>query len=175
MEKPKKLVTGPRILIALVVLAATVVILARLLTTTKTTIRITKGRPGVSTIWNVEIESGFSATTRVTLQPGVAVSGEVWRRMGGKIKSFREIACDGTETSVRVFKYQTQAGGDKPNDVYLTGEVSSPIKWDFDECLPTAQECTFPDRYFDPTYYEDPAKACPDDPNAIGGWRIVLY
>ncbi len=173
MEKPRKLVTGPRILTALVVLAAAVVILLYQRATTKTTIRITKGRLDYPVQWEADVTTSLLATTRhYEFVAGEAVPAEIWRRMLGTVESFREIRCNEKAVSVMVLRYETKVPKEDPKQIQVRWDSDSTINWGFDHC-PAGQACKFPDHYFDPRYSKDGKDLC-DDPTDVKCWEIKL-
>jgi hypothetical protein len=134
----------------------------------RTTIRITKGRPGVSTSWNVE--SSGTTTALSALNP---VPPTLWQKMNGTIASFRHTRCDGSEEPVMELRYRTQSAAGGISEVHTSGTVGSSIRWDFSECGVATMPCTFPGRYFDPTYYPAGESPC-TNPSAQESWAIVL-
>lgn len=166
-----------RILIALLVLSAIVAAIVYLTRGPKTTIRITKGRPGVSTLWEAwrgaeENKQAFSAT-----EP---IKPEIWRGMKAKIESFRYSGCNGESEPVMEVRYDTKSGDKPPADVDLTaivrdGEQGSGLylRWDLPGCSDQTATCTLPAYLFDPTYYGPDEKPC-DDPSAMEKWTITL-
>jgi hypothetical protein len=167
--------TVVRILIALLVLAGIVALIVYLTRGPKTTIRITKGRPGVSTIW----EAGRGGDLE-RLNATTPIRPEVWRGMKSKIESFRYTGCDGKSKPVMELRYETQAGDGASVDVDLTavdrdGEQGNGLylNWNYPGCSDEAVECTLPAYLFDPTHYANGEEGCKDQ-NAKEVWTITL-
>ncbi len=164
-----------RILIALLALAAIVAALIFLTRGPKTTIRITKGRPGVSTVWTAE-SGGFTEPLNAT-EP---IRQEIWRGMKARIESFRYSGCDGKSEPVMELRYDTNSGDGPPADVDLTAIVRDGeqgnglyLLWALPGCSDQAVTCTLPAYFFDPTYYGPDEKPC-EDPGAKEEWTITL-
>ena len=70
-------------------------------------------------------------------------------------------------------RYRTKVEGQPDAEVYTSGTVGSSPKWDFPGCELTNAACTFPARYFDPTYYPKGSEPC-SDPGSSESWTIEL-
>ena len=136
----------------------------------KTTIRISKGRPGMMSQWEVSIEAK-TGTAAEQYGYGAVIPLEVWKRMNGKITSFTEFGCEGKPAAVEELQYQTLNANQQVQSVGIGKRVDGKPAWDFTDCATMNSDCTLPPRYFDPVA-EDKSTCDKDQPERV--WVIEL-
>jgi len=139
---------------------------------TKTTIRITKGRPGTTSQWEVTVEIG-ATTSAEEFKEGGPIPADIWRRMTGTITKFTKAECDGSTAPVTELRYTTKDEAGKISTGWLEGKADQKPVWDFTSCSDPNKDCTLPARYFQGVVYEEGETECPKpDQNVV--WVMEL-
>lgn len=140
----------------------------------RTTIRITKGRPGQPSlwaVWNVSPALTQSDAESLGVGVGVVIPAKLWARMNGTVVSFREFGCDGVPRDPSMPLYRAKDGSGAILKVTLTGKAGERPDWSPIDCPDLDKPCTLPAYYFGGVVEDE--NTCP-----AGGpelrWEMVL-
>lgn len=133
---------------------------------TKTTIRIVKGRVDYPSLWTATTGGTVAS---VTLGGGQPIPPDLWARMNGTVESFTEYGCDGTATELiqPLYTVLNEKGG--PEGVKVVGDVGQKPDWGSVYCDATG--CFLPAYYFNKVV-KDP-RTCPES-GKERQWVMVL-
>ncbi len=133
----------------------------------KTTIRITKGKLGGTSLWNVTVQQ--EQVTSLRLQKGEPIPIDIWNRMNGTVVTFTEFGCDRKPGKVTEPLYTARSDRGEPKHVTILGEAGDKPDWGPVDC--TEKGCFLPEYYFGPV--EKDKRTCPEDGPELE-WEMVL-
>ena len=120
----------------------------------RTTIKITKGKPGSSSLWNVS--SDLPQFASMEIKSGQAIPPELWARMNGIIVSFAEFGCEGDSRTPSTPLYLARDSNKAVLEVTLAGEAGKHPDWTPVACPDLKKECALPAYYFGPVVDAEP-------------------
>ena len=134
----------------------------------KTTIRITKGKMGGASLWNVTVQ--LEQVTALELEKGKPIPIDTWNRMNGTVVAFTEFGCARQQSKVTEAHYSAKDEQGKPMDVKIIGETGKQPDWGPVNC--TAEGCFLPEYYLGPVMKDE--RTCPVNGPELE-WELVLH